>query len=136
MVCHKTFYCKSTLNRHVKNIHGDRGEKDVCGKAASVGAFDTPSQGDMNDVEKISLAEKDNKEAVLNNTSLSDEQKVVLYNEMFKKDLFKKNKDLELDFGGLSTPKGSLLMWLQPSIENLTTPIQKEARALIQKIEK
>ena len=44
IVCHKTFYCKSTLNRHVKNIHGDRGEKDVRGEALSI---DFPRQGEM-----------------------------------------------------------------------------------------
>ena len=53
MVCRKTFYSKSTLNCHAKNIHGD---------------------------------------AVLNNDSYSDEQKAILYNETFKKVLFKKNK--------------------------------------------
>ena len=39
----------------------------------------------MDAVEKISLAEKDNKEAVINNDSLPDDQKVILYNEIFKK---------------------------------------------------
>ena len=79
MLCSRGFTNKSNFTRHVKNTHGAKGEKDVCGKAVSVDAF-----------EKISLAEKDNKEAVLNNASLSDEQKVILYNEIFKKDLFKK----------------------------------------------
>ena len=46
VVCHKTFYCKSTLNRHVKNIHGDRGEKDVRGEALSI---DFPRQGEMDE---------------------------------------------------------------------------------------
>ena len=50
----------------------------------------------MDAVEKISLAEKDNKEAVLNNDSLTDEQKLILYNEIFKKDLFFKIKTLNL----------------------------------------
>ena len=42
------------MNHHVKNIHGASGEKDICGEALSIDAF-----------EKISLVEKDNKEAVL-----------------------------------------------------------------------
>ena len=46
MVCHKTFYCKSTLNSHVKNIRGDRGEKDVCGEALSI---DIPRQREMDE---------------------------------------------------------------------------------------
>ena len=46
VVCHKTFYNKSTLNRHVKNIHGDMGEKDVRGEALSI---DFPRQGEMDE---------------------------------------------------------------------------------------
>ena len=50
----------------------------------------------MDALEKISLAEKDNKEAVLNNDSLLDEQKVSLYNEIFQKNLFRKLNSLNL----------------------------------------
>ena len=87
IVCHKTFYCKSTLNRHVKNIHGDRGEKDVCGEALSI---DIPRQGEMRTVENTSFIEMEYKDSVLNNNILSDKQNVILNNEAFKKDLFKK----------------------------------------------
>ena len=50
----------------------------------------------MDAVGKISLAEKDNKEAVLKNDSLTNEQKLILYNEVFKKDLLKKIMILNL----------------------------------------
>ena len=60
----------------------------------------------MDAVEKISLAEKDNKEAVLNNNSLSDEQKVIFYNEIFKNDLFKKLKILSLKLPVAQPQKG------------------------------
>ena len=83
--CFQVFANKSNLTRHVKNIHGDRDEKDVRGEAVSI---DVLRQGEMGAVEKISLVEMENKDSVLNNDSLSDEQKVILNNETFKKDLF------------------------------------------------
>ena len=46
IVCHNTFYCQSTLNRHVTNIHGDRGEKDVRGEALSI---NIPRQEEMDE---------------------------------------------------------------------------------------
>ena len=42
----------------------------------------------MDLVNKISLAEKNNKDSVLNNVNLSDEENVILYKEFFKKHLF------------------------------------------------
>ena len=56
----------------------------------------------MDLVDKISLAEKYNKDSVLNDDNLSDEQKVILYNKFFKKHLFKKNKDFEHQVAGLA----------------------------------
>ena len=73
MMRHKTFYCKSTLNYRVQNIYGDGSGKDVCGEAVSIDAFDDPRQVEVDAVEKISLMQKDNLEAVLNSDSLSDE---------------------------------------------------------------
>ena len=88
-------------------------------------------------VDKILLAEKkNNKDTVLNNNSLSDEQKVILYNEFFKKHRFQKNKDLDMSLAGYTKPKKvkvEILVHLWPSIENLPTPIQDQAYALIQK---
>ena len=43
MVCHKTFHCKSTLNRHVKNIHGDMGEKYFRDEVLSIDDFNAAS---------------------------------------------------------------------------------------------
>ena len=39
----------------------------------------------MDFIEKISLKDSNEKDAILDNDSLSDEQKVVLYNEIFQK---------------------------------------------------
>ena len=48
--CSKWFSCKISLNRHVKNIHGDRDEKDVCGEALSI---DIPRQGEMDEFDDL-----------------------------------------------------------------------------------
>ena len=73
LLCQKIFCSKSSLNRHTKTFH--KPCVQASGETVPVGAFDTPSQGDMDDVEKILLADKDNKKVALNNDNLSDEQK-------------------------------------------------------------
>ena len=82
----------------------------------------------MDLVDKISLAEKtNNKNTVLKNTNLSDEQKASLYNKFFKKHLSQENKDLELVLVGYSNPKTTLLDRLWVSTETLPTNIQNQA---------
>ena len=46
MVCLKDFSNNSNLTRHVKNIHGDRGEKDFRREAFSI---DSPRQGETDE---------------------------------------------------------------------------------------
>ena len=46
MICMKDFSNNSNLTRHVKNIHGDRGEKDFRREAFST---DSPRQGETNE---------------------------------------------------------------------------------------
>ena len=78
----------------------------------------------MDLVEKISLNEKD---SILNNNALSPEQKVMLYNEILKRELLQKFPK--------SYSKKNLLSRVWSSIENLPTEQQNQARDLIRKIE-
>ena len=78
----------------------------------------------MDLVEKISLNEKD---SILNNKKLSAEEKVMLYNEILKKELLQKVPK--------SYSKKNLLSRVWSSIENLPISQQNQARDLIRKIE-
>ena len=63
----------------------------------------------MDLVNKISLAEKNNKDFVLNNDNLPDEQKVILYNKFLKKHLFKTNNMSDVTAGSAVKSKKLLL---------------------------
>ena len=78
----------------------------------------------MDLIEKISLNEKD---TILNNNNLSNEQKVILYNEILKKELLQKYPK--------SNSETKLLLRVWTSIENLPISQQNQARDLIRKIE-
>ena len=78
----------------------------------------------MDFIKKISLNEKD---TILTNTNLSNEEKVILYNEILKKELLQKYPK--------SYSKTNLLSRVWSSIENLPIPQQNQARDLIRKIE-
>ena len=65
----------------------------------------------MDFIEKISLKDSNEKDAILDNNALSDEQKVVLYNEIFKKQLLQKQPKAKSETKLLSR------VWF--SIENL-----------------
>ena len=81
----------------------------------------------MDLIEKISLKDSNEKDAVLDNNALSDEQKVIMYNEIFKKQLLKKQPAVKA--------KKTLLSRLWSSIENLPKHQRAQARDLVQKIE-
>ena len=81
----------------------------------------------MEFIEKISLKDSNEKDAILDDDTLSDEQKVVLYNEIFKKQLLQKQPKAK--------PQPKLLSRVWPSIENLPKQQQNRARDLIRKIE-
>ena len=81
----------------------------------------------MDHIEKISLKVSNEKDAILDDDTLSDEQKVVLYNEIFKKQLLQKQPKAK--------PQPKLLSRVWPSIENLPKQQQNHARDLIRKIE-
>ena len=81
----------------------------------------------MEFINKISLKDSKEKDTVLYNNELSDEQKVIMYNEIFKKQLLQKNPKVKTE--------KKLLLRVWSSIENLPKPQQNQARDLIQKIE-
>ena len=81
----------------------------------------------MDFINKISLKDSKEKDTVLYNNELSDEQKVIMYNEIFKKQLLQKNPKVKTE--------KKLLLRVWSSIENLPKPQQNQARDLIQKIE-
>ena len=82
----------------------------------------------MDFIEKISLKDSNEKDAVLDNNDLSDEQKVIMYNEIFKKQLLKKQPTAKTETNLLSR------VW--SSIENLPNLQRNQARDLVRKIEK
>ena len=82
----------------------------------------------MDFIEKISLKGSNEKDAILDNDALSDEQKVVLYNEIFKKQ--------QLQNRPKPKSETKLLSRVWSSIENLPNHQQNQARDLIRKIEK
>ena len=81
----------------------------------------------MNFIDKISLKDSNDKDAVLYDNELSDEQKVIMYNEIFKKQLLQNQPKAKTE--------RKLLLRVWSSIENLPKPQQNQARDLIRKIE-
>ena len=65
----------------------------------------------MEFIEKISLKDSNEKDTILNNNALSDEQKVTLYNEILKKHLLQNQPNAK--------PETKLLLRVWSSIENL-----------------
>ena len=68
----------------------------------------------MDFIDKISLKASTAKDALLYNNALSDEQKVILYNEIFKKQLLQKQPKAKVE--------RKLLLRVWSSIENLPKP--------------
>ena len=81
----------------------------------------------MDFVDKISLNASSDKDTVLYDNTLSDEQKVILYNEIFKKQLLQKQPKAKVE--------RKLLLRVWSSIENLPQTQQDQARDLIRKID-